>query len=72
MVVVDVRTMVKDETRRSQRVATWADAELGLPETRDGLPLTLYEVVRRMRHQNLEREADWLLDYVSKFWQEIG
>ena len=70
MVVVDVRTMDKTQTR--PRMATWADAELGLPETRDGLPLTLYEVVRRMRHQNLEREADWLLDYVAKFWQEIG
>lgn len=72
MVVVDVRPMDKTQERNSHRVEIWPDTELGLPPTREGLPLTLYEVVRRMRHQNLEREADWLLDYVAKFWQEIG
>lgn len=65
--------MDKDSPRHGRRMATWADAELGVSEGDPSVQrLSLTEVIYRMRHQNLEREADWLLDYVSKFWQEIG
>ena len=71
MVDVDVRLM--DETQKRPRMATWADAELGVSESDPSVQrLSLTEVIYRMRHQNLEREADWLLDYISKFWQEIA
>ena len=63
-----------DETqeRHSRRVEVWPDTELGLPPTREGLPLTLNEVLYRMRHQHLEREADWLLGYLGRFWDGIS
>lgn len=64
--------MDKTSTTDNRGVAVWADAELGMPPVGEGLPLTLYEVINRMQRQGLDREADWILDYMTKFWQEIA